>query len=195
MPVLRHVGSVRASSIPTPTCAKLVHTFCPLTTHSSPSRTASCKRREVRTGTRLAEELAPLLLTSRDPREEALAHFRPTPTAGSSAPRAADQRPAGFSAPRARRGRRGQQRPRHARPRPPSSEGHCGATQPLAPSARTIAGLSTRSSSALTSSRSTASRQPEGSTRSSNAAKSSRPENPMRCSFRRPPEIYVVQTG
>ena len=61
-------GSVRASRMPHSLCCALdVHTFWPLTTNSSPSRTARVRqRREVGAGLRLAEQLAPDLVAAED---------------------------------------------------------------------------------------------------------------------------------
>ena len=60
-------GSVRARQTRSRRrCAHVVQTFWPLTTHSSPSRSARGReRREVGAGAGLAEELAPLLLVAR----------------------------------------------------------------------------------------------------------------------------------
>ena len=65
-------GSVRArSTAKSARWAHVVHTFWPVTTQSSPSRSARVrKRREVGAGAGLAEQLAPHLLVAHDRREE-----------------------------------------------------------------------------------------------------------------------------
>ncbi len=67
-------GSVRATSMHhLAWCANVVHTFCPVTTHSSPSRDgARLQRRQVRARLRLGESLAPDLVGGQDRRQEAL---------------------------------------------------------------------------------------------------------------------------
>ena len=62
--MLGHVGSVRASRIPhSARWAADVHTFWPVTTHSSPSRTARVAiAGQVGPGLGLGEELAPHLV-------------------------------------------------------------------------------------------------------------------------------------
>ena len=66
-------GSVRATRIANRAlCAPEVHTFCPLTTQSSPSRTARVPSAgQVGAGARLAEELAPDLLAGPQRTQEA----------------------------------------------------------------------------------------------------------------------------
>ena len=64
-------GLVRASSMPwSHHCAAEFHTFCPLTTNSSPSRAAAPEAGEVGAGARLAEELTPRVLTGEQARDE-----------------------------------------------------------------------------------------------------------------------------
>ena len=54
-------------------CAYVFHTFCPSTTHSSPSRTARVPSDgEVGAGARLAEQLAPQLVAAQHRVEVAL---------------------------------------------------------------------------------------------------------------------------
>ena len=67
-------GSVRQMISPkSEYCAPEVHTFWPLSTHSSPSRTAVVdERRDVGAGARLAEQLAPDLLAAQQLGEVAL---------------------------------------------------------------------------------------------------------------------------
>ena len=57
-------GSVRATSMPRSAMwASVFHTFCPVMTHSSPSRTALARQAgQVGAGARLAEQLAPGVL-------------------------------------------------------------------------------------------------------------------------------------
>ena len=66
------VGAGQAARRSRDTCAHVVHTFWPVSTHSSPSRSARRgERGEVGAGARLAEELAPALLVAHDRRQEA----------------------------------------------------------------------------------------------------------------------------
>ncbi len=70
-------GSVRATSIPRSAMwASVFHTFCPVMTHSSPSRTARVARpARSEPGARLAEQLAPRLLAGEGPAQQPAAQL------------------------------------------------------------------------------------------------------------------------
>ncbi len=73
-------GSVRATSIPRSAMwASVFQTFCPVITHSSPSRTARRGQAgQVGAGARLAEQLAPRLLAGERAAEQAGRAARPS---------------------------------------------------------------------------------------------------------------------
>ena len=73
--VLGHIGVGAGQQQPERSSrwASVVHTFCPLSTHSSPSRTAAGgEARHIRPRTRLAEQLAPDLLCREEGSQVAL---------------------------------------------------------------------------------------------------------------------------
>ena len=125
-------GSVRASSTPkSARCAHVVHTFWPVTTHSSPSRSARRReRREVGARARLAEQLAPLLLVAHDRRQEAqpllLGAVREQRRRGEVEPERVEPAEVVRRAARPRRARA----VAGARSRPPYATGQVGTTSP-----------------------------------------------------------------
>ena len=128
-------GSVRASSTAqSDTCAHVVHTFWPVTTHSSPSRSARVgERREVAARARLAEELAPALLVADDRRQVSAPLLVGAVREQRGRAQVEAERVQPAEVVRSELRLRSAARPHATTSRPPHAAGHVGATRPDRP--------------------------------------------------------------